>query len=462
MNPKALSEPSIIVIFGITGDLTRRKLFPALENLLAHKLISPHTTIIGVTRQSISKDELMDQISKVDGSANPFPLIKDRLIVHTMDVTNGDDYDELLKTLNKLEDELGMCMNRLYYLSIPPQVFGPIVRFLGEHGLNASCPHNVAETQLLVEKPFGYDIKSAKELIADTIKYFREEQIFRVDHYLAKETAQNILAFRFDNAIFESLWDHEYIEEIKIIAFEKIGIEGRSIFYEQTGALRDLIQSHLIQLLSIVTMERPSQISSDNIHSSKLKLLKDIATIPEDRVNELSVRGQYKTYKDEVANPASFVETFAAVKLSIDNKRWHGVSVLLETGKSMNQKTTEIIVTFRGNETRKSYPNSLSFRIQPNEGIGLTLSVKKPGLTHELQSVTMDFSYSDYFQTISDVGSYEKVLTDAIIGDRTLFATSDEIIESWRIVNEVLSAWSRGSDNLLIYENGSAGPDFKL
>jgi glucose-6-phosphate 1-dehydrogenase len=463
MNQKALSEPTIIVIFGITGDLTRRKLFPALENLFAHKLISPKTTIIGITRQSISTEDLVQQIiSKDDIKKNPFPLVTERLVVNTMNVTNGNDYDKLLKDLNKIEEDEGVCMHRLYYLSIPPQVFSPIVKFLGEHGLNDSCPHGVSDTRLLVEKPFGYDIKSAKELIADTVKYFDEEQVFRVDHYLAKETVQNILTFRFDNTIFESLWDHKYIESIKIMAYEKIGIEGRSAFYEQTGALRDLIQSHLLQLLSIVAMERADLTSSKSIHNSKLALFKSIHTVPQNKVNELSVRGQYKTYKKEVDNPESFVETFASVKLSIENERWDGVPIVLETGKALDQKKTEIVVSFKGDESRHSYPNSLIFRIQPNEGIDLTLCVKKPGLDNELQSVTMDFSYDHYFKNISDVGTYEKVLTDAIKGDRTLFATSDEIIESWRIINEVLLTWSKDGAGLHIYENGSAGPEVNL
>jgi len=456
-----MPEPAIIVIFGVTGDLVERKLFPALIDLVKADLLDTKTMVVGITRQNISAKKMLDKLIADNPLLNKqaIDVLRDKFIVQSMDVTNGSDYDKLLDTLNKIEERVGTCMNRLYYLSIPPQVFGPIVRFLGQHGLNKSCRHGKAKTRLLVEKPFGFNLKSARELIRDTSRYFSEEQIFRIDHYLAKETVQNILSFRFSNSIFESIWDSKHIRRIEISAIEKIGIENRAIFYEQVGALRDFIQSHLLQLLSVVAMEEPSSMTSEAIHSSRLKLLKEVKAPSRLRISEAAYRAQYQTYRSEVNNPKSSTETFAAIRLFISSKRWRKVPIIIKTGKSLDQKNTEVRVIFRQDVGKKIFHNSLTFRIQPNEGIALELYAKKPGLNNEIEPVNMDFSYASYFDSKSQTDAYERVLVDVMRGDHTLFATSAEVLQTWRIVEPILQNWSQDNISLPTYKNNSTNPE---
>lgn len=460
MNNNSIPEPAIIVIFGVTGDLVKRKLLPALYNLIKNNYLNPNTVIVGATRQNINLDELIDRLASGQTALGKDALksIKKHLQVKTMNVTKGSDYKKLLATLNEIEESRGMCMNRLYYLSIPPQVFGPIVNFLGEYGLNDSCQHGVAQTRLLVEKPFGYNLASAKELIEATAKHFKEDQIFRIDHYLAKETVQNVLTFRFSNAIFESIWNRQHISHINITASEEIGIENRVSFYEQTGALKDLIQSHLLQLLTIVTMEQPTSLNSDSVHKSRLALLNDVVPIAPNMVDKMTLRGQYKSYRKEVDNPRSYTETFAALNLSINNSRWRGVPIVIQTGKSLRRKFTEIEIVFKRTNRKLTNTNNLTFRIEPNEGIDLGLSVKKPGLGYELQEVKLDFTYQDVFKPRNQPLPYERVLIDAIKGDHMLFSTSKEVIESWKIINNVVDIWGRNATGLQIYDNNSNGP----
>jgi len=461
MKKTEAAQPAIIVIFGVTGDLVQRKLFPALSDLIKANLLHEKTTIVGITRQDITANQLLDKLLKGNPSLDQkaIDLLRDRFVVQNMDVTEGSDYDQLLTSLNKIEERHGMCMNRLYYLSIPPQVFGPIVRFLGEHGLNKSCQHGQAKTRLLVEKPFGYNRESAQELIDDTSKYFSEEQIFRIDHYLAKETVQNILSFRFSNAIFESIWDSQHIRRIEISAIEKIGIENRAIFYEQVGAMRDFIQSHLLQLLSVVAMEKPTSMTPIAIHRSRLKLLQEVVSPAPNKIDQVAFRAQYQTYKAEVNNPRSTTETYAALKLFINSKRWGKVPIIIKTGKALDQKNTEIRIIFRRDGQKKVSHNSLTFRIQPNEGIALELYVKKPGLDNEIEPVKMDFSYSKFFDSKSQPDAYERVLVDVMRGDHTLFATSGEVLETWRIVEPVIIAWGKNNQSLPLYKNGSENPE---
>lgn len=457
-------EPAIIVIFGITGDLSQRYLLPALYHLIGNDLLHEKTEIIGVSRRDVSVDELLDKtelcVLEADKVCDPASLqaMRSRLSMFKMDLGNGDDYDKLLEHLNALEDKHGICMNRLYYLSIPPGVYQPIVTLLGEHGLNASCQHGRAATRLLIEKPFGYDLVSARELITETGKQFGEEQIYRIDHYLAKETVQNILTFRFHNPIFEAIWDREHVAGITIEASEKIGVEGRAAFYEQTGALRDFVQSHLLQLLAVTTMEKPQKMTSEAIHASKLKLLEAIEPVPADKMSERAVRGQYEGYRAEVNNPDSATETFAAIKLFIENERWRRVPVTIRTGKALGEKRTEINVMFQQPEGASSHTNTLTFSVQPHEGIGINLCVKRPGLDNQIETATMDFSYERTFDTHGHPDAYERVLVDAVRGDRTLFATSAEVLASWRVLQPVIEAWAKDAHDLHIYKQGSTGP----
>lgn len=465
MEPKKPAlEPTILVIFGITGDLSRRYLLPSLYHLVKNDMLHPLTEIIGVTRGDMKLDDLLSHIelcvNDVDGICDPEAVkkLKDRLSLRHMDVTKGEEYDDLLKELNKIEDKHGVHMNRLYYLSIPPTVAQPIITFLGEHGLNASCQHGAAVTRLLVEKPFGYDEISARELIEATSLQFGEEQVFRIDHYLAKETVQNILAFRFNNPIFEPLWDNKHVDYIEVFAHEKLGIEGRVNFYEQTGALRDLIQSHLLQVLALVTMEQPHELTSDHIHSNKLSVMSQIKAVPADKVTSDTIRGQYEGYKKEVDNLDSSTETFAAMKLHIDSERWQGVPMIVKTGKALAEKLSEVNVVFKPT-TENPHHNVLTFRIQPNEGIELSLRIKKPGFDDEVQPVEMDFDYKTAFKKNFTPTAYERVLVDAVRGDHTLFATAGEILESWRVVQPVLHEWSKNIEDLKVYPQGSTGPD---
>jgi glucose-6-phosphate 1-dehydrogenase len=455
-------EPAILVIFGITGDLAQRKLLPALYHLIKDELLDSRSLIVGVTRRNVTKKQLLDNVelcvNEIDNVCDPVAVRKmsQQLQMHHMDVTNPSDYDQLRELLNKLEDQQGVCMNRLYYLSIPPQVFGPIVRFMGEHDMNSSCQHGVASTRLLVEKPFGYDLSSGTALIEETGQYFREDQIFRIDHYLAKETVQDILQFRFANPIFAPIWNNQNVDSIMIKATEEIGIENRVEFYEQTGALRDLIQSHLLQLLALVTMELPHELKSDQIHKNKEALFDQIHPVPPNKISERTVRGQYAGYKKQVGKKDSITETYAALELYIDNPHWAHVPMHLITGKALGRKRTDITLQFRTDENGEE--NRLTFRIQPDEGIELRLKVKKPGFTQATETALMDFSYERTFDNHGHPDAYERVLVDAVKGDHTLFATAEEILAGWRIVQPVLDVWSRNGNDLQTYKFGSDGP----
>jgi glucose-6-phosphate 1-dehydrogenase len=456
-------EPTILVIFGITGDLSRRYLLPALYNLVKNDMLDKQTEIIGVTRGDMNLNELLGRVelcvSEAGNVCDPMVIkkLQAMLSLRQMDVTEPKEYDKLLTDLNSVEEKHGVHMNRLYYLSIPPNVAQPIITFLGERGLNASCPHGAATTRLLVEKPFGYDMTSAKELIEATSKQFGEEQIFRIDHYLAKETVQNILAFRFNNPIFEPLWDKDHIDYIEVLANEKINIEGRVNFYEQTGALRDLIQSHLLQILALITMEQPTELKSDEIHKDKYALMSQMLAVPANKVNEDTVRGQYEGYKKEVANEDSANDTFAAIRIYIDSERWSGVPMIVKTGKALTERLSEVNVVFKPTDENPHH-NILTFRIQPNEGIELSLRVKKPGYDDKVQPVEMDFEYGDAFKKDYTPTAYERVLVDAVRGDHTLFATAGEVLESWRVVQPILHEWSKKADDLVIYKQGTTGP----
>lgn len=454
-------DPTIIVIFGVTGDLSRRYLLPSLYFLMREGLLHEKTRIVGITRSNTTVDELFQKVKfDPEGETEPDPTaqetIRKRTTMIQMDLGDQAAYADLLQRLNDIEDENGLCMNRLYYLSIPPKAYLPIVGLLGKAGLNTSCQHGKAATRLLVEKPFGFDLESAQSLIKEAGQIFTEEQIFRIDHYMAKETVQNILTFRFKNPIFEAVWNNKHVSGIEIIAKQKIGIEGRAEFYEPLGALRDFIQSHLIQILGIIIMDKPEALDSTHIHASKQSALDQVAPVPSDQVSLLTKRGQYKGYREEVNNAESVTETFAEIKVQSLSDRWRDVPITLVTGKGLDEHKTEIRVDFRGSD--KVANNELLFRIQPNEGLELDLVTKKPGYTDEAQNTAMEFSYKSGFNNNGHPNAYERVLVDAVRGDHTLFATSDEILASWRIVQPVLDAWSKNSNDLEFYEQGSAGP----
>ncbi len=444
-------KPTVIVIFGVTGDLSRRKLLPALYHLISQDLLDKKTRIIGVSRSKVTVDKLLDQVElcvlEADKICDPKGLQKlhDALQLVQLDPTVADDYDKLARLLDSF-DTKGR-RDRLMYMAIPPSAYTPIIKQLGAHKLNDS------RTRLLVEKPFGHDVASAEKLVRITNEHFDESQVYRIDHYLAKETAQNLLAFRLNNPIFAALWNDEHIDRVHIRAHESLGIEGRADFYERTGALRDIIQSHLMQLLSVVMMDQPLSNSSEDIRTAKLAFLKSLA--PADPTK--AARAQYKGYRDEVGNPSSRTETYALIELQSELDRWRDTEIILETGKALSEKTTEVIVRFKYPHERRR--NQLSFRLQPNEGISLDLFVKAPGFDNQMHGTELDFSYKNTFTNQpGHPDAYERVIMDAVKGDQSLFSSSEELLTAWEVVQPVLDAWAASRKPIRQYTRGSQDP----
>lgn len=460
MNFEHRNQPLVLIIFGITGDLAQRKLLPALYQLAKANELPEHLSIVGVSRRDATKDEVFAQLQSFVGEADYDMAVEQRLRESTemrqMDLLNKQAYEALLERLREIELKTKEVGCRLYYLSIPSQAFSPIIRLLGETGHNAPLPDGDA-SRLLIEKPFGYDLASAQELIGVLAEHFAEDQVYRIDHYVAKETVQNILTFRFRNPLFESIWNNRHIDHISVVAYEKLDIGTRADFYEQTGALRDYIQNHLLQLLAITTMARPDKLESNQIHAEKLKLLQAIQPVAPNQMAEQTVRGQYDGYRAEVGKPDSNVETYARLKLWIDNEQWTGVPITLETGKALHEKLTEVSVCFRQPDDAADEQNKLVFRIQPREGITLHLQTKRPGIQNITDGADMELDYARAF-TERPPDAYERVIVDAIRGDQTLFASSAEVVRSWQIVQNVLEQWSHNGDGLLPYAKGSAGP----
>lgn len=462
MSHKPTIQPSILVIFGITGDLAKRKVLPAIYHLCKDNLLPEGTKIIGISRREVPKEEILNTVSicanEIDKVCDPEVIqrLTNWLTMFKLNPLEDRDYDALAEYIDKLEEESQQCLDRLFYLSIPPQVYGPIIAKLGQHQLNQSCSHNQAQVRLLIEKPFGYDISSAEELIRETEQVFNEEQIFRIDHYLAKETAQNILKFRRHNPIFSSQWDSQHISRIHVIAKEKIGIENRVNFYERVGAMRDLIQSHLMQLLALTAMNLPTESNSDEVHAAKHDFMESLIA-PDYKlgIEKQVIRGQYDTYRSEVNDQNSLTETYVSILLFSIDPRWTDTVFQLTTGKSLDEKSTSIQIYFGQNN-----PNILTFRIQPDEGIDINLLIEQPGFSHNLKEVKMNFSYAQDFDDSHD--AYERVLVDAIRGDKLLFASKSEVMSSWRLLQPILNFWANNHDDLIIYPTGSQGPINKL
>lgn len=440
----------ILVIFGITGDLSKRKLLPALYHIFSQQLLPADVKIIGVSRHDLSVDDLLESVelcvSEADNVCDPVVIghLKAALETIKLAPTELADFERLKQRLEAIAD--GADREFLFYMSIPPAAYQPIVENLGIVGLNGD------NCRLILEKPFGHDIQSAKELIAVVNSSFKEDKIYRTDHYLAKDTAQNLLTFRLYNPIFETIWNADHIKSVHIRAVEKIGIEGRANFYEGIGALRDLIQSHLLQLLALSLMDLPSELNSDQIHRSKHFFLEQL--LPADP--EAVVRAQYDSYRDEVKNPASTTETYVRMHLKHDAERWQGVDIILETGKGLAAKNTSITIEFKTSHAHPS--NNLTFQIQPNEGISLELVVKKPGLADGMAHTALDFDYESAFKADQHIDAYERVLMDAINADQSLFASSDEILATWQVIQPLLDNWHDNDKGLKFYASG-ATPD---
>ncbi len=405
-----------LVIFGITGDLARRKLLPALANVIESGQVGD-LSIIGVSRRAVEQFEVLgDHHHQLNGTTSLFQ----------MDLDSPDDYVRLRDYIAPASDE-----QVLFYLSVPPESAGAIIENLGKAGLNT--PTN----KLLLEKPFGRDLASAQTMIDRTAAYFGESQIYRIDHYLAKEMAQNIVTFRARNALFSYLWSAQYIERIEVIALESLTIEGRAAFYEQTGALRDIVQGHLLQLLALTLAPLPQDFTWDNLPQYRQAALSSLQPADPGK----AVRAQYDSYKGEVDNPDSTVETFVSLELHSDDPVWQGIPLALTTGKALSRKKTEVRVHFRRqNDTQSNY---LLFKIQPDEGIAIDLVTKKPGYDQEVEHQKLSYMYP-VSERLPD--AYEQVLVDAMSSDKSLFATSGEVLRAWEIVAPLQQAWQASGD----------------
>ena len=422
-----------LLIFGITGDLSTRKLLPALSAIFKTGEFDD-VEIIGVSRRQVDVGELLR--SSVGEEA-----LESRVRVFSMDLAEAADYARLREYVALTPDE-----QLIVYLSVPPSAASQIVDFMGEAGINTP------NIKLLFEKPFGVDLSSAEEMIARTARYYAEDQIYRIDHYLAKEMSQNIVAFRGGNAMFAHVWNNQAIEKIEIIASEKIGIEGRAGFYEQTGALRDVLQGHLMQLLALTLMDIPNELDWNKLPELRLAAL--AALVPADPAR--AIRAQYDSYQAEVENPGSLTETFASVELESTAPQWKGVPIHLVTGKALDRKTTEVRLHFRKQHDAQS--NCLTLYIQPNEGVAIELFTKKPGYDRELESRQLAFTYPE--DTVLP-DAYEQVIVDAIRSRKSLFTSSDEVLMSWRVLQPLLNAWSMQDGPLSQYAVGSQTHDVK-
>ncbi len=477
-----IPEPTILIIFGASGDLTKRKLLPALFHLEQVNLLPQQFAIVGVARRPLGDEFAADMREGVldfgDVTADDPKLESFMKKVHyfSMNFDDPNGYIGLKAELDRIAKESGIGGNRLFYLATAPEYFAEIIESLGAHGM-ANPEQGTVRT--VIEKPFGHDLESAKELNRRVNAVFDERQVFRIDHYLGKETVQNILVFRFGNGIFEPIWNRNYIDNVQITAAETLGVEGRGPFYEKAGALRDVVQNHVMELLSFVAMEPPVSFEAESVRREKLKAWQAIPAIP----IKNAVRGQYgpgkvdgtmvKGYREEDrVDPESQTETFAAMRLEIDNWRWAGVPFYLRAGKRLKRRATEISIQFKqpplmlfnrsrvGGACSEIEPNVLTIRIQPDEGISLRFGAKVP-TTQSISvcPVTMDFDYASAFGK-STANGYERLLMDAMLGDQTLFAHRDGVETTWTLYTPILQAWAaKVPDAFPNYFAGSWGPD---
>ncbi len=468
-----LPEPVAFVAFGATGDLWKRKLFPAIYRLAVDRFLIPPSVVLGVGRTPLDDAAFRSLCTGAVPSAQSSEVsllnqwVESTVAYQHMTDEGPEDYRALGARLTLLETERKLPGNRLFYLALPFDAFGPTIDSLGAAGLNQSR----GWTRVVLEKPFGRDLKSAQQLNARCHKFFDESQIYRIDHYLGKETVQNLLVFRFANTFFESLWNRDRIAHVEITVAEDLGVEHRASYYELSGALRDMVQNHLTQLLTLTAMEVPEAIDPDAIRSEKVKVLRTIAPIRADDV----VFGQYDagtvdgqkvgSYRSEPGvNPQSKTETFVALRLSIPNWRWQGVPFYLRTGKRLPAKTTRIVVSFRAPpvaffqsiESPSFHPNTLTLTLQPDEGFELSFELKPPGPRIAVQTHTMHFRYSEAFGPLAE--AYQTLLLDVLRGDATLFVRADEVEASWRLYTPLLEH----PPIPLPYASGTIGPDAAL
>ncbi len=495
-------DPCVIVIFGASGDLCKRKLIPALYNLRIQNLLPENVAVIGVSNRPMTHEEFR---SYMDANLREFAdkkVPRDRVaeFVKCFYYQSGNfnedaAYQGLAALLSEVDQRHQTGGNFLYYLSVPPIFFGTIAKMLGAAGLNraaagggtvdltAGSPgaggnDRKGWTRIIIEKPFGRDIDSSRELNDEVGRVFNEDQIYRIDHYMGKETVQNIMMFRFANGIFEPIWNNQFIDHVQVLVAETLGVEGRGGYYDTSGALRDIIQNHVFQVLSVMAMEPPISLRPEDIRNEKVKVISAIRPMTPEEILENTVRGQYgpgsigngnvQGYRDDSSvNPKSNTETYCAMKLAVDNWRWAGVPFYLRTGKRLPQRVTQVVLQFkrapkmlfRQTDVEHISPNRLVIHIQPQEGISLQFEAKVPGPAVHLKSVRMNFNYEDHFHAIPQTG-YETLIYDVMIGDSTLFPRFDMVDASWQIATPILDVWqSLPARHFPNYAAGAWGPD---
>jgi glucose-6-phosphate 1-dehydrogenase len=476
------SDPCLMVIFGASGDLTRRKLLPALYNLAADKLLSPNFAVIGVATADLNNETFRDQLQKdlqafASGAQNADVIawLAQRMYFVRGSFEDPQLFQTVAATVKEVATKHGVNGNLLHYLAVAPNFFGPIIRQLGTVGLAAEADGNWR--RVIIEKPFGHDLPSARALNAEITRELREDQIYRIDHYLGKETVQNLMVFRFGNGIFEPIWNRGYVDNVQITAAETVGVERRGGYYETAGALRDMVPNHLSQLVSMTAMEPPFSFEANAVRDEQAKALHALQPLTSEDVLSKAVRGQYgdgqvdgvaaRGYRAESKVAAdSCIETYAALKLNIDNWRWAGVPFYLRTGKRLAARCTEIAIQFKRapftlfRRSGADHPthNRLVIRIQPDEGISLIFGAKSPGTVMRQSDVEMRFSYADRFGVQTTTG-YERLLYDCMMGDQTLFQRADMVEAGWALIQPVLDLWSvlppRNCPN---YAAGTGGP----
>src|ERR1700736_2944857 len=459
-----VSEPCLVVLFGASGDLAKRKVIPAMYDLAINNSLGPRYAIVGFARTPMSDENFrsttadaaksMSEVGPID--PKKWSEFAANLYYQAGEYGNAEDFKKLAKRLDALSAEKELGGNRLFYLSTPPEVYPHIVEQLGRAGLAKPASPN-AWVRIIIEKPFGRDLASAKELNKIVLSVFDEKQVYRIDHYLGKDTVQNLLVLRFSNGIFEPLWNRNYVDHVQITAAETLGVERRGGFYETAGALRDMIQSHVLQLTSLTAVEPPASFDANAVRNEKLKVLQSIRPFDLQMVAQAVVRGQYAPgkvngkpvsgYRDEPGvNPASKTETFVAAKLLIDNWRWAGVPFYLRTGKRLNKRSTEIMIQFRCAphmvfRDRAIEPNRLILNIQPDEGISVSFGAKRPGTEMRIGNVTMNFCYREASGEATR-SAYATLVNDCVRGDATLFDRGDSVEAAWALVEPILDVWS--------------------
>jgi glucose-6-phosphate 1-dehydrogenase len=481
LSTRAVPQPCSVVIFGATGDLTHRKLVPALYNIAASGELPPAVTVVGFARREKGDEEFRKELEEA-ARKHSRQTVRDDLwkgfaqsiFYHRGEFHDLAAYKSLAERLDKFDQERGTRGNRLFYLAVSPDQFESILKNLKAVGLNKARSESWA--RVVVEKPFGRDLATARELNRIVSNAFSEEQTYRIDHFLGKETAQNILVLRFANAIFEPIWNSRYIDHIQITAAETLGVEGRAGYYETSGALRDMVQNHLLQLLCLVAMEPPTDLGADSIRDEKVKVLRSLRHFTPEEVATDVVRAQYSAgaidgkpvpgYREEPkVDPNSKTETYVALRMRIDNWRWFEVPFYVRVGKRLPKSGTEISVHFKkaplvlfNKESRLLDQNALVIRIQPDEGVALRMQAKIPGNNLQIEPVKMDFHYGTSFGKASPE-AYERLLLDAMSGDPTLFARRDEVEKAWSFIDPIEDAWaSKNPPELAFYEAGSWGP----